>query len=143
MATFVVDVSQVEADIRSFPDGPVEATIKTVTPDVSKKGNNMLVLEVELYHPAVGSVTTRDWLPSNFPAKVKAFWMAVNDFTEEQIAADPQLKIEPDELKGAQLIVHLGLDEDKETKKVYKKIVPPWYYPISRTDLLSTDGAPL
>lgn len=142
-ATFVVDVSQVEANLRSFPDGPVEATVKKVTPDVSKKGGTMLSLELEIYHPSVGSATIKDWLPASFPAKVKAFWMAVNDMTEEEIANDPLLKIEPEGLIDATLILQIGDQENKGDGKVYKQVVAPWYYPISRHDLLSTDGAPV
>ena len=83
MASMIVDVSQVESSIRDFPNGPVEATVREAKLDVAKSsGNQMVVMKLEIYHPSVGSATITDRLPAAFPAKVKAFWKAVNDFTE-------------------------------------------------------------
>lgn len=96
----------------------------------------MVAMELELYHPSVGTATIRDTLPISFPAKVKAFWMALNDLSPEQIAGEPNVAIEPEELVGAQFIVQLGEQENKQTGKVYKSIVAPWYYPLSRVDVL-------
>ena len=143
MSTFVVDTSSVDAFIGDFPLGPAEATVMSAKPDVSKKGGAMLVLELQLYHASVGSVTIKDWLPSSFPSKVKAFWMAINDFTHEQMAENPVVEINPPDLIGAQLIVQIGEQENAESGKTYKKIVSPWYYPISRLDLLAGEDAPL
>jgi len=137
MASFVVDTSKAESFIGDFPLGPTEATVTSVKADISKKGGAMLVLELQLYHPSVGSATLKDWLPESFPSKVKAFWMAINDFTHEQMAANPVVEINPPDLVGAQLIVQIGEQEDEKEKKTYKKIVAPWYYPISRVDLLA------
>ena len=143
MSSFIVDTSQAESFIGDFPLGPVEATVVSCKSDVSKKGGAMLVLELELFHESVGKATLKDWLPASFASKVKAFWMAVNDFTHEQMAANPVVEINPPDLIGAQLIVQIGEQEDETTKKVYKKIVAPWYYPISRLDLLAGKDAPL
>ena len=143
MATFVVDTSGVESHISEFPVGPIEATVKSAKPDVSKKGGAMLVLELTIYHPAHGEATIKDWLPQSFPAKVKAFWMAINDFTQEQMADNPVVEINPPDLIGAQLILQLGEQENEQDGKTYKRIVAPWYYPISRADLLAGEDAPL
>lgn len=144
MATFVVDTTGVETHISEFPLGPIEATVHSVKADVSKKGGAMLVLELKLYHPDHGEAIMKDWLPQSFPAKVKAFWMAINDFTQEQMNANPVVEINPPDLVGAQLIIQLGEQESEQDGKTYKRISPPWYYPISRADLLSAgEDAPL
>lgn len=150
MGTFVVDTSQVQANLGSFPPVPVEAKVLSVKSDVSKKGGSMLVLELGIYHPDVGEATIKDWLPSSFPAKVKAFWMAINDLTEADMASAPVVEINPPDLIGAQLIVVLGREEGKDPNtgqpngKVYTKIVSPWYHPISRVELLPVPAdAPL
>lgn len=144
-STFVVDVSGVEGSVRDFPNGPLEATVKEAKLDVAKSsGNQMVVMKLEVYHPSVGTAVITDRLPSAFPAKVKAFWKAVNDFTEEEIAANPQVEIDPPSLIGAQLIVQLGTKENKDTGATYKDITPPWYYPLSRAaELLGENDPPL
>lgn len=147
MSTFVVDISNVEGHISTFPHGPCEATVKTAKLDVAQdSGNQMIVMELELFHPTYGTASLRDYLPHGFPAKFKAFWRAVNDFTEEQLAANPVIEVEPSDLVGAQFLVQIGDRENKKTKKVYRGIIAPWYYPLSQaTKLLaiSDDELPL
>jgi hypothetical protein len=141
MSSFVVDLSNVGADIRNFPDGVYEASIKSAKLDVSKRtANTTLAMEIEIYSPVHGTAVLRDWLSPAFEAKVKHFWVALNDLTEEQVAASPVVELNPPDLVGAQLLVKLGEQENKETGKVYKSLVGPWYYPLSRaTDLLLAD----
>jgi len=145
MASFVVDLSNIQASIATWPVGPCEATVKSAKLDVAQKsGNQMVVMELELYHPTAGTTTIRDYLPQGFPAKVKSFWRALNDYSEEQIAANPEAVIEPADLVGAQFLVQIGDRENKESGKVYRGIVAPWYYPLSQaTELLADDDTPL
>lgn len=147
MAGFVVDISKVPSDLRNFPNGNAEATVKEAKLDVAKESGNPLVrMVLTLYHPSVGEVTMNDTLPIKFPAKIKSFWMAINDLTEQQALEAPEVDLsEPGNLVGAQFIVAIGEQEGKDrqgnlTGRMYKTIVPPWYYPISRTDLLNYEG---
>jgi hypothetical protein len=138
ISTFVVDISKVEASLRDFPNVPVEAKIVSADLDVAKSsGAPIIRLEFEIYHPDVGTTTIRDVLPHNFPAKVRAFWMALNDFTPEQMQNQSKVEINPLELVGASMIVQLGERENPATGKIYKSVVSPWYYPLSRVDVLS------
>ena len=141
---FVVDISNIPANIQDFPAGAVEATILSAKMDVSKeKGNPLIRLEWEVYHPAVGTaILKNDTLPSAFPAKVKAFWQALNAFTNEDMADQPEAQIDPDALVGAQLILQIG-PKESSNGKVYTSVLTPWYYPITRTDVLSYEGADL
>ena len=137
MATLQVDISNIAADIRTFPNAALEAKVLSAELDVARSSGAPLIrLEYEIYHPTAGTTKLRDTLPSNFPAKVKSFWMAVNDFSAEEMAEQPKVDIDPDTLVGATIIVQLGEQENKESGRVYKTVVAPWYYPISRVDLL-------
>lgn len=136
MSTMVVDISDVQASIRDFPNHAVEAEVKSAKRGLSQTHNLKVDLELEIYHPDVGTAIIRDNLPAAFPAKVKAFWMAINDLTSEDMAEQTQVEIDPAALVGARLIVQLGEQESKTNGKIYKTIVAPWYYPTSRTDVL-------
>lgn len=138
--TLVVDLSGVQCDIRDFPDGPVEATIKSAKYDISERsGQPMIVVQFEIFHPEVGSSEIRDFLVASFPRKIKGFWQALNNYSVEEMKEQANVEIDPLTLEGAQLILVLGMREkqDKEGNKVMRKdIVAPWYYPAERTDLL-------
>lgn len=142
-STFVVDISGVQSDIRSFEDGVYEAKIEKVEHDVSASGNPMLRLNLEIYSEEHGTASVRDFLPEAFPAKVKSFWQAVNDFTAEEMAEQDKVEIDPDALPGATFLIQLGDQENKTTGKVYKTLTPPWYYPLSRASELLDVGAPV
>lgn len=144
MPEFVVDISSVQAPIQEFPNGPVEAQVAKAELDVAKSsGNMMLRIEFEIYHPDHGTATLRDFLPVTFPAKVKAFWQALNDLTAEQMAEQPEVNIDPDEIVGSQLIIQLG-EQEGNNGKLYKNVSSPWYYPLSRaTDLLDYIETPI
>lgn len=141
--SFVVDISSVEPRIQDFPDGVYEATITNPRLDVSKKGNPVINMDLVIYHPNLGEAVVKDSLPSAFPRKVRAFWMAFNDLTAEEIAGQQTVEIEnPSDLEGGQILVQLGTQENKETGRTYKSIVAPWYYPLSRAaDLLGESDA--
>jgi len=135
--SMIVDISNVQASIRDFPNHAVEAKVISAKRGLSQAGNMKVDLELEIYHPDVGTAVVRDNLPSAFPAKVKAFWMAINNFTQEDMADQEKVEIDPAALVNAQLIVQLGEQESKKDGKIYKTIVAPWYYPIDRTDVLA------
>lgn len=141
--TFVVDISNVPQPIGEFPNGPVEATIAEAKLDVVEaNGNPIIRLIWDIYHPDVGVGRLFDSLPSAFPAKAKAFWQALNDFTSEEMMEQANIELNAPELVGAQMIVHLGEKEAKQGKhkgELFKQVVSPFYYPISRLDVLSYD----
>lgn len=140
MARFVVDISDVTADIRTFPPGVYEATVEDPKTDVSKKGNPLIKFNLRVYSPKHGEAVIFDNLPSAFPAKVKAFWLAFNDWTEDDMADMSEVEIDDvNDLDGAQILIQLGDQENKQTGKVYRTVVSPFYYPISRIDLLDLD----
>ena len=117
-----------------------EATVENVKSDVSKTGNPMLKFNLRIYSPTLGEAVIKDNLPMAFPAKVKAFWMAFNDFSEEDLSGVKEVAIDNvQDLEGAQILVQLGDQENKESGKVYRTVVAPWYYPTSRGDLLPLD----
>lgn len=141
----IVDVSNVESNIQEFANGIYEAKVVAAKYDVSKSSNDtMIVLQIEIYHPSYGSAKLRDWLPPSFPAKCLNFFMALNDYSREDVAEMVEVEIpEPQELVGAEILIQLGEQENKQTGKVYKSIVGPWYYPLSRAgELLGGDEDP-
>lgn len=141
MARFVVDISDVTADIRNFPPGVYEATVENAKPDVSQTGNPLIRMDLRVYSPKHGEAILKDNLPAAFPAKVKAFWMAYNDWTEEDIADVKEVEIDDvSELNGAQILIQLGDQENKTNGKTYRTVVSPFYYPISRLDLLDLEN---
>lgn len=139
MPEFVIDVSDVAAFASDFPDGPVEAEIKKAELKIAQSsGNPMIDLTLEIYHPQFGTAKLFDNLPHAFPRKVKAFWMALNELTEEEVQANPKFAIDVDSLVGAQLIVNLGTEEHyNQPGRMVKKVVNPFYFPITRRDVLS------
>lgn len=137
--SFVVDISSVESNISQFPNGIYPARVRKAELDVAKSsGNPIIRMELAVYSDIYGEATLRDTLPAAFPAKVKAFWQAYNDFTPEEIAQHPEVNIaDPADLVGAEFLIQLGEQENKATQKTYKTVVAPWYYPMSRAmDLL-------
>ncbi len=141
MATFRIDLSGATGDIRQFDDGNYQASIKEIKLDVSSKGDPMLVIDWEVYHPRLGSATTRDWLVHTFPNKMKGFWLALNGITDSELE-DESFDIDTDDLVGQTLIVVLGTQERTDKKgpngeTIYSKtFVAPWYFPSNRVDLL-------
>jgi len=146
-AAFVVDLTDVKAPISSFPNGPVEATIVSAEADIAKSsGNTKLTVEFEVYHPDYGTARIFDTLPSvGFARKVAAFWMALNDWGPEDLAASPQVRIEGPELKNAQLVINLGEQERRDQPgRMRKAVVEPWYWSIAKgASLLTSSQDPL
>jgi hypothetical protein len=136
MAGMVFNVSDVPADISSFPNGIYEAVIKEAKTDVADSGDTFIILTLELYHPTLGTARTWDRFYPNSTWKAKCLWMALMDWSEEEMVANPEFELVPEQLKGAQVLVKLGEKEGKKDKKIYKNIVPPFYFPTSRIDLL-------
>lgn len=142
MASLTIDLSNAGGSIRDFPVGVYEAEVIKAELEVSKNtGNPMITVELEIHHPTMGSTTLRDWLPMSFPSKVKTFWMAANNFTPqdaaEALAKSSEVELDPTELVGIQLLVQIGERESVADGKTYKGVVPPFYYPLSRSDLVN------
>lgn len=140
----VIHVADIESSIREFPNGVYEAKVTEAKYDVSKKTNDtMIVLKLEIYHPVHGTASIRDWLPPSFPAKCFAFYLALNDWTRDQVDTDDIELPEPPDLVGAEILVQLGEQESKTDGKMYKTLIGPWYYPLSRAaELLDTEDDP-
>jgi len=151
MAGLSVNLADVKTYASEFPNGTYSARILKADLEVSQNtGNPMIVLELEIYHPKLGSATMRDWLVPAFARKMKAFYQAINNFDAQEladsIARDAEPEINPSELVGAEVIVQVGEGTSKtDPTKVYKNIVAPFYFPITRMDLLNwqEDDLPL
>jgi hypothetical protein len=129
------NVSGIETDIRDFPDGPVEAEIVKAEVEVSKKGNPMVVLTYQVFHPEHGEATVKDFMvPSDHNyAKKKAahFYAAFNGVTMAEAIANGDYDLDPNEVKGGRMIIVLGVNDNG-----YKSIVDPWFYSETQTDVL-------
>jgi len=155
MPGMVIDLTETSANVSNFPNGVYEAKVVEAEMTIAQSsGDPMVNLRWEIHHPDLGNAVIRDNLPFNFAEKVKAFWLSANDMTEQEFqqikSTNPsQLKdveINPPELIGIEMLVQVGEQEgrDKVTKqpngKIYKNIVGSWYFPASRTDLLTWDN---
>lgn len=148
MPTFSVDVSQVRTRRDELPYGVYPAKILKAELTVSSKGDPMIVLDLELSHPGLGNVEVKDWIPATYPSKAKALFLAVNGYDQAQgasvIAANPQIEFDPQELTGAEILVQWGKEKGRNGKEDFLGVVPPFYFPATRYDLLAwMDEAPL
>jgi hypothetical protein len=148
MPTFSVDVSQVRTRRDELPHGAYPAKILKAELTVSTKGDPMIVLDLELNHPAFGSVEVRDWIPATYPSKAKALFLAVNGYDTAEgaavIASNPNIEFDPQELVGAELIIQWGLEKGRNGKEDFIGVVSPFYFPATRYDLLAwMEDAPL
>lgn len=151
MSGLSVNLAGVESGLRDFPVGVYPARITKAELDVSKNtGQPMIVVWLEIHHPMLGSGTLRDWLVVTFPAKIKTFYQAVNNYTAQELAEavnrNPDIELDPQELVGAELLVQIGEEPSQnDPSKLYKKVVSPFFYPVSRSDLLAwmEDDVPL
>lgn len=133
---FKVDVGNVGTNIKQFPNGVYYAVIEEPEFKLSKKNNLMLAFKLRIYHQDYGEAVIYDNLPVNAPFKVKPFWLAFNNWTEEEFLANgTAVEIDdPSIIDGAEILVQIGDQEDKATQKVYKSVVSPYYFPVSRKD---------
>jgi len=151
MAGLSVNLANVENRADGFPDGVYSARVKDAKLDVSTNtGNPMIVLQLEIFHPTLGTASIRDWLVASFASKVKAFYQAVNNFSAQEladdIARDSEPELNPTEMIGAEVLVQIGDRPSKaDPTKIFKNVVAPFYFPISRMDLLTwqEDDLPL
>lgn len=148
MPTFSVNVSEVKAMRDELPYGTYPGKILEAKLDVTQKGDPMIVLQLELQHPSLGSVEVRDWLPATFPRKAKALYLALNNWTPaegaEALAQNPDIELDPQELVGAELLVQWGLEKGRNGKDDFIGVVSPFYFPATRYDLLAwMEDAPL
>lgn len=146
--SFIVDVSNVSANLSQFPSGVYPAQVKEAKLEIAQSsGEPMITLVWEIHHPDLGNATLRDNLPSKFPAKVKAFYQAVSGLTHEEMQdpANHQIEIDADELIGTQCLVQVGEREYTNKageKRTGKSVVGAWYFPADRTDLISYEDTP-
>jgi hypothetical protein len=129
------NISGVELDIRDFPDGPVESEIVKAEVEVSKTGNPMVVAHHKVFHPEYGHAIVKDFMvpsESNYVKKKNTqFYAAFHGMTFDEARQINDYDLDPQEIKGARMIVVLGVN-----KNGYKSIVDPWYYPETQTDVL-------
>lgn len=138
-----VNLANVETSAEGFPNGVYSARIMKAELEISKtSGNPMIVVQLEIYHPQLGTASIRDWLVASFPSKMKSFYQAVNNFNAQQLADDlarnSEPEIDPDELIGAEMLVQIGEKPSQmDPNRMFKNVVAPFYFPISRMDLLA------
>jgi len=149
MSGLSVNLANVETRADAFPNGVYSARITKADLEVSQNtGNPMIVLQLEIYHPTIGTATVRDWLVPSFASKIKAFYQAINNFGAQELAdslaRDPEPELDPDEMVGGELLVQIGDSKPNDKGMVYKNVVAPFYFPSSRMDLLAwQEDAPL
>lgn len=141
MNTFVVDVSNVAADIENFPNGPVEAEVLSAEWKTNdRSGASYLNIMYDIYHPNVGTARFWDSLYTTFPPKAKALFVAINDFSPEQAANLSEIELVPEELPGERVILFLDDWYNEKTQKTRKTVGRPYYLPISRQEVLVSQG---
>lgn len=139
------DFSEVQASLRDFPPGPVEAEIIEATAEISKNsGNPMIVIKFEVTHPNHGSARLTDYLSPGFAAKGAKFWQAINSMSEDELRSQEQVGIDADNLVGSRLIVVLDegeedtyTDKNGNERKAHRRGLDyPWYYSEEQVDVL-------
>lgn len=136
------DLSQIKADIRDFPDGAYYARVVNAEPDVSKtSGNPMLVITFEVSSEEWGQGEIREYLTANNDfgrRKAKVLAAALADVPANQVAEwakeNQTITFAARDLIGGELIIHIADQERKETGKVYKSIVNPFYSALSEAE---------
>lgn len=149
MSGFRVDLSNVKtfSNIRNFPDGIYSATIIDAKEGLTSKADPQLELEFELFSETHGTATINQNISVNMGFMLVPFWVALNDLTPEEFAANPTMEVKnPEALKGTELLVAIGdkkndryLD-DQGNPRVFKNIVDPFFLPLSRYSELSDAG---
>lgn len=72
---------------------------------------------------------------------LKPFWIAINDFTPEQFAENPVIKLDDArQLIGEELLVHIGTVPSQDGTREYKNVVDPFAFPLNRYQGLSDAG---
>lgn len=151
----VVDLKNTSTRISEFPAGYYEAkVVKAEMAIAASSGDPMVNLQWEIHHPELGNAVLRDNLPYNFPDKVKSFWLAANEMTEQDFqqakAEDPdslEVEINAPDLVGLEMVIQVGDVEGKTNGqpngKMYKNVVGAWYFPASRAgDLVEWADTP-
>ena len=157
MGTLKFDLTRARNDVRDFPAGPIEAKILDAKVEVSKVGNPMITLDLEVIHPEYGTALLKDWLVDNFPGKVAKFWQAFNHLTPEEweemnkekrneknggvlddntAGESAKTEIETTDLIGASIIVVLGETTTTPEGAQRKNVAPPFYFADTELDEL-------
>lgn len=153
MAGMVIDLTKTQTRISDFPNGRYEAKVIEAEMAIARSsGDPMVKLQWEIHHPDLGNATLRDNLPFNFADKVKAFWLAANDMTEQDFIQakneNPEelsnVEIDPAHLIGLEMIIEVnereGTDQNGQPNgRMYKQVNGTGYFPASRTDLITWD----
>lgn len=139
MAGFRVDLGDVQdfGALNTFPDGVYAARIDEAKFDVNGAGNLSLNMKLELFSETLGTARCTWNISSAAKFMLKPFWIAINDLTPEEFAANPEADIEdPERLVGTELLVQLGTKGWTDSKtgeaRTSKNIVAPFAYPLSR-----------
>ena len=145
----IIDLTKTQTNISTFPDGMYEAKVVKAEMKIAKSsGDPMVDLNWEIHHPELGNAVLRDNLSYNFPDKVKSFWLAANEMTEQDFqqakAENPNdlenVEINPEEMIGLEMVIQMGEVEGKTNGqpngKMYKNVVGSWYFPASRAESL-------
>lgn len=147
MSDFVIDLSNVrDFSIATFPNGWYAARVLDSKLGLSQKSDSQLELKFELLSEEHGTAIVNQNITVNMAFMMKPFWIAVNDLTPEEFAADPNARIsDPKRFVDSELLVFLGEKksnqlDDEGNPKVFKNIVDPFFAPLSRFEELAAKG---
>lgn len=136
MGTMRVNIGNVPVFASAFDNGPVVGRIiESELTVAASSAEPMINLQWEIFHPDHGTAKLFDRLPSKAAWKCQKFYEAITGLTANELTDDDSnIDIDADSLVGAEAILILG--EREFNGKTYKEPVPPFYAPITRTDLL-------
>ena len=150
MGTMKVDLSKASGSLGNFPDGPVVGTILKAEMQISKAGNDMLVVDWEVYHPRVGTGEVRDWLVGEgFESKFKMFWIGIMNMNDADSKDLGEIEVDDTLLAKTQAILHIGHIPAKEGYAARQGLVDPYYSPLRLSGQLlkygqfTPDGRPI
>lgn len=144
MPTIEFDLND-SASVMSFEDGWYIGTIANAEVKVSEKGNSYFNLIWEVQHPVQGTARMYDIVAPAFKPKARAFYRGWNGFTEEELMSYLSQTgmtpgINPDDLPGSTVLVHIGTGEDQKGNP-RKETKDPYYAAQTETHLLDWQQA--
>jgi len=142
-ATIVFQLSETPTSSFDFPPGAYAARVLEAEARIAQSsGEPMLRLVWEVYHPDYGTAKLFDNVPSKNQWKATNFyaaWVGAENPNDLVAQGQREGEVDPAALVGTEFIVHIGTrvaDRGKYMGQEVRETVPPFYSPISRTDLL-------
>lgn len=139
-----LDLADIAVEVSEWPNGFYYARVKNAEAKISKSGNPMIELELELHDEGRGSGVVKDWLTVNSTfgqRKARDFVAALHDVGQEGmvdfINANPKVRLVPGEFIGKELLVNLGkrqVERDDGSVAVFAQVANPPFKPLSEAD---------